>query len=291
MKFFLFVILMFSPLVLFSQEDLLDLIDTLNTPQSEYTYATFKSTRIISSHSIETMKEGQLEFRVAHRFGRLNSGVDNFWGLDQSTTCLSLEYGLTDDIEIGFSRTPNEKTINGFTKLKILSQKSGASSFPLSIGYMGSIGVNSSKWNYPDRTDYFSSRLHFVNQLLFAKKINEDLSLQLSPTHVHYNLVKTALDDNNVFACGLGARYKLNSRISFNIEYFYVIRPEWNIKDNYKNPLSIGFDIETGGHVFQLMLSNSQGMIEKHYITDNTDSWSDGGIHFGFNISRVFTLY
>lgn len=274
-----------------AQEDLLNSLDSAWTPGTDYASATFKSTRIITSHSVESMKEGQLEFRISHRFGRINSGSGQLWGLDQSTIFLSLEYGITDWLEAGIGRTPLEKTINGFLKLRLLNQSTGETNMPFSISFLTSMGVNTAPWDDPERTNFFPSRLSYTNQLMIARKFNDELSLQLTPTLIHRNLVPTAFDDNDIFALGLGGRYKLSNRVSFNFEYFYALRPTWNISNIYQNPMSIGFDIETGGHVFQIMLTNSSGMIEKQYIADNTGDWTKGDIHLGFNISRVFTFY
>jgi len=274
-----------------AEDDLLNELDSTSEPETNYVSSTFKTTRIVTGHSIESMREGELEFRISHRFGKVNTGVDGFWGLDQSTIFLSLEYGITDWLEAGIGRTTNEKTVNGFTKIGLLKQSSGAVNMPVSVSYLATVGVNTMSWDNPDRNNYFTSRLSFAHQLLIARKFNNDFSLQLTPTLIHRNLVPTALDDNDIFALGIGGRYKLTNRISLNFEYYYVLRPTWSIKSDYSEPLSIGVDIETGGHVFQIMLSNSLGMIEKHYIAENTGTWSNGDIHLGFNISRVFALY
>lgn len=293
MKYLTLIIMIFCAVNLSAQDDLLkDLDGVAQKSETEYTYATFKATRIITAQSIESMKTGQLEFRIAHRFGRLNTGVDNLYGLDQSNIYFDLELGLNDWLEIGLGRTPVEKTINTFAKAAIYKQSSCASNMPVSISYFGSVATNSGKFLDQTRTNYFSSRLTYTNQILIAKKFDDNLSLQLMPTLIHRNLVSTALDDNDLFAMGIGGRYKLSTRVSFNFEYFYVLHPIWNkITVETKNPLSVGFDIETGGHVFQLMLTNSFGAIEKHYIADNTGDWTKGDIHLGFNISRPFTIF
>jgi hypothetical protein len=291
MKYLLIITLFFAPFVLSAQDDLLNMLDSIAPATAGNVAATFKTTRIVTGHSIESMKEGQLEFRISHRFGRVNSGVDNFFGIDQSTIYLGLEYGVTDWLELGIGRTPNEKIVNSFVKVGLLSQSAGDYSKPVSISYLGAMGVKTGKWDYPTRTDFFSNRLTFAHQLLIAHKFNEELSLQLTPTMIHNNLVPTVLDDHDIYAMGIGGRYKISSRVSVNVEYFYCLRPTWNISNDFTNALSVGFDIETGGHVFQIMLSNSLGMIEKHYISENTGSWTKGDIHIGFNISRVFTMY
>lgn len=138
------------------------------------------------------------------------------------------------------------------------------------------------------RTNYFSSRLTYTNQILIARKFSSSVSIQLTPTYIHRNFVETSKDDNDVWALGVGGRFKLSKRISLNLEYYYIISQE--TAKNYDNSLTIGFDIETGGHVFQLFFSNSRGITEQQFIPETTGNWLNGDIHFGFNISRTFVL-
>ena len=274
-----------------AQDDLMDILDEQTADQTDYTTATFKSTRIVNGHSIERMPEGQLDFRISHRFGRINTGPYEFFGLDQANDHLSLEYGIKDWVMAGIGRGNFEKTVDGYLKFSILRQSKGARNMPVSLSFLAATSVNGLKWQYPERTNYFSSRLSYVYQLLVGRKFGERLSLEINPTFVHRNLVPTELDPNDVYAVGAGGRIKLSSRISFNAEYYYVIRPIHDFpSETIYNPLSVGFDIETGGHVFQLMFTNSLAMIEKGFITQTTGQWGKGDIHFGFNISRVFTL-
>ena len=273
-----------------AQDDLMDLLDKNASPEINYATATFKSTRIMNGHSIERMPPGQLDFRISHRFGKINSGAYEFFGLDQSSIHLSLEYGILKWLMAGIGRGTYEKTFDGFLKFTILRQSSGARVMPFSVSAMSSVAVTSVKWPDPDRTNYFSSRLSYVQQVLIARKLNQAFSLQLSPTFVHRNLVATELDPNDLFALGAGGRIKLTKRISFNAEYFYLLNPKSYMSLQVYDPLSLGFDIETGGHVFQLIFTNSQAMIEKGFIGETTGNWGKGDIHFGFNISRVFTL-
>ncbi len=161
---------------------------------------------------------------------------------------------------------------------------------PVSVSVFSSVALKSLKWPDPTVTNYFSSRLSYVAQILIARKISNELSIQLSPTYIHRNLVVTELDPNDLYAVGAGGRLKLTRRISLNAEYYYLINPTNNMTPQIYNPLSIGVDIETGGHVFQLFFSNSVGTIEKQFIGETTGQWKKGDIHFGFNISRVFTL-
>lgn len=272
----------------FGQTNMLDslLVDSAELP-IQYIEATFKATRIINGQSCETTPIGTLDFRIAHRFAPVNGGTYNLFGLDQASTKFSFDYGITKEFTVGVGRSTYEKTYDGFVKYKFLKQRESGFS-PISAVWLSSMSINTLRWADPNRTNYFTSRLNFVHQLLVARKVNENFSFQLTPTLIHRNLVSTFDEDNDVLAIGIGLRQKLTKRTSINIEYFYPQRT--SIQDRYKNSLSIGFDIETGGHVFQLHFTNSTAMIEKAFIAENTQSWKNAGFMFGFNISRVFTL-
>ena len=272
-------------------QDLDALLNAETKPTIDYATATFKASRIINGHSIEQMKKRQLDFRISHRFGPLNDGAYGLFGLDQSKIHFSLEYGITDWLMLGAGRGSLNKTYDSFAKFRLLRQSSGAKSMPVSLSYFTSVELNTLKFQDPTRTNYFSSRLAFVHQLLIARKFNDKFSFQLSPTFIHRNLVKTELDMNDVYAMGFGARYKLSKRLSLNAEYYYNYNPNNKFQDTkYYNSASVGVDIETGGHVFQIMLTNSLGMREGSFIPQTTDNWFDKGIHLGFNISRVFSF-
>lgn len=288
--------LFFSLFILLSSgnvfaQDLDSLLNTQTKPEIDYATATFKASRIINGHSIEQMKKHQLDFRISHRFGTLNNGSYGLYGLDQSVIHFSLEYGVTDWLMLGVGRGSYNKTFDSFAKFRLLRQSSGAVTMPVSMSFLTSAELTTLKFQDPTRTNYFSSRLTYVEQLLVARKFNDNLSFQLSPTYIHRNLVPTELDKNDVFAMGFGARYKLSKHLSLNAEYYYAYIPNRKFLDTrYYNAASVGIDIETGGHVFQIMLTNTQGMREGTFIPQTTDNWFNGGIHIGFNISRVFAL-
>jgi len=284
-------LLLFSGNV-FSQ-DLDALLNAETKPTIDYATATFKASRIINGHSIEQMKKRQLDFRISHRFGPLNDGAYGLFGLDQSKIHFSLEYGVTDWLMLGAGRGSLNKTYDSFAKFRLLRQSSGAKVMPVSLSYFTSVEMNTLK--FPTRpagaSNYFESRMAYVSQLLIARKFNDNFSFQLSPTYIHRNLVKSELDQNDIFAMGAGARYKLSKRLSLNAEYYYTYNPNSKFLDTkYYNSASVGIDIETGGHVFQIMLTNSLGMREGTFIPQTTDNWFDKGIHLGFNISRVFSF-
>jgi hypothetical protein len=286
-KTFLVVPLFFVVTVVNAQDSLMNLLGD-SKPKIEYTTATFKATRVILGQSIENPFGGTLVFVISHHFGQINSGFYNFFGLDQATTRLGLEYGITSRIEVGFGRSTYEKTWDGFTKIKILRQSKGARKMPLSLSFYANTAINSLDWQYPERKNYFSSRMSYCFEFLVARKFNDYLSFQLIPSMVHRNLVPTTDDHNDIFAIGAGGRCKISKRVSVNAEYYYLL-PNQNL-DGIYNSFSLGVDIETGGHVFQLFLTNSQGSFEEAFITENNGNWMKGDIFLGFNISRVFTI-
>lgn len=274
-------------------QDLDSLMNAEITTKDRVATATFKSTRIINGHSIEQMKNRQLEFRISHRFGTLNEGAYGLFGLDQSVIHFSLEYGINNWLMAGIGRGSVNKTYDAFGKVRILRQSKGEKTIPIHLSYFTSVELTTLRFPVrPEGTsNYFSSRLAYVHQLLIARKINENLSVQLTPTFIHRNLVKTTLDQNDIYALGAGARYKLSKRLSVNGEYYYTYQPNAEHLDpRTYNVMSVGVDIETGGHVFQLMLTNTQGMREGTFIPATLGSWGNGDIHLGFNISRVFAL-
>lgn len=270
------------------EEDLLDFLEDLEDEEMTFVEATFKANRIINLHSIENTAKGVLDVKVSHRFGTLNGGFFDLFGLDQASIRIGGDYGITDQLMVGLGRSSFEKTFDVFFKYKWLRQSTGQKIMPLSAAFMASTAIQTLKWQQQDRKNYFTSRLFYTMQLLFASKINEQLSLQLSPTLVHRNLVATSPEEHDVLAIGAGGRVKLNKRLTLNVEYIFVLPNQ--LAPNLTNSFSVGFDIETGGHVFQLHLTNSISMIEKGFITQNNGTWAAGDIHFGFNISRVFTL-
>ena len=270
-----------------SQDDLMDLFGE-EEPITEFAYATFKTTRICVGQSIENPPNGNLIFIVSHPFGAVNQGFQEFFGLDQATTRIGFEYGVNDWLALGIGRSTMNKTFDGFMKVKLLRQSSGARNMPLSVSYFGSTAINGLKWQDPDRKNYFTSRMSYAHQLLIARKFSNALSLQLMPTLIHRNLVAREIDENDVFAIGAGGRAKISNRVSINAEYYYLLPGQ--TADDFYNTFTIGFDIETGGHVFQLFATNARGAIEPYYIAQSGGSWLNGDIHIGFNITRVFTI-
>ncbi len=286
--------LLISPLALYAQDDLENILNNEIGEQTDYTSATFKATRVVNGQSIERMPQGQLDFRIRHRFGTINEKAFNFWGMDQATSHIGLDYGITDWVMTGVGRGfgTTDKAYDGFLKFSIWRQSTGKIDMPVSISWLSSVtDMTNPPVTYPTERSLYPTSVKFAytNQFLIARKFSNAFSFQLSPTHIHYNLTPTELDPHDLFAMGLSGRIKLSNHVAINGEY-YVVYKSPNMSVPITNPLSFGIDIETGGHVFQLLLTNSDGMTEKDFIGRTTGKWSRGDIHFGFNISRVFDV-
>jgi hypothetical protein len=229
-----------------------------------------------------------MEFLISHRFGRINSGFDQLFGLDDSNIRFGFEYALNDKLTLALGRSSFEKTFDGYAKYRILQQKTGPLPFPFSVTLFGSATEKTIKDYLPENKPTFSERLTYTGQVLIANKVNQNLSLQLMPTYVHFNTVPESNDPHDMFALGIGTRIKISKRVSINGEYYYNLNPFESI--DVKNSIAFGVDIETGGHIFQIILGNSVSMIEKGFITETTGSFFKGDIHLGFNISRAFQI-
>jgi opacity protein-like surface antigen len=271
-----------------------------------YTTATFKSTRVITGHSVENLSKGVLDVRILHRFAPVNMGLYNFFGLDYASMRMGFDYGITNNFMVGVGHSTWQKTYDAFVKIRILRQSTGAVNMPFTLSYLPTIAIRTEKAKLDTLGNRinpgFSDRTSYVQQLIIGRKFSKKFSLQLMPTYIfNHNSIDsinkyTKNKDNiitgpkrkNTFALGIGSRMKVSKRVSINVEYYYQFG---DVKPNhYYNSLSFGVDIETGGHVFQIHFTNSNGMSEKSYITDTDDKWKNGAIRIGFNISRVFTL-
>lgn len=287
--FFIYIAIIFNSISVIAQ-DLDALLESEVEERTEVVAGTFKATRLLNGHSIERMQKGQLDFRVDHRFGEFSSGGYEAFGLDRSFVHLTLEYGFTDWFMIGIGRSAYQKTVDGFMKFSVLRQSTGKKNVPVSVTLLMCGDMKGTK-PITSQDSIFINKLSYSSQLLVARKFNEQLSLQLMPTYVHRNLVPHPEDSNDFYALGIGGRYKLTSRVSFNVEYYRVLYPTVvSHLETTHNPLAIGFDLETGGHVFQLFVTNSIWNTERGFITETTGDWLKGDLHLGFKISRVFPL-
>lgn len=296
-KYFAVLLLSTMSISSYAQDDLMGALQSEAPKKATPVFATFKGTHVISGQSNESVAAKHLNFLILHRFGSLENDnwYTNFLGFDAGTNMrLSLDYGVTNDLQVGMGRTNLGKTYDLNAKYKIIHQtRGGKTNMPFGLTYYGNVGINTDKWEDPNRDNFLTSRLTFYNQLIFSCKVNDMLSLQIAPTLVHQNLVTYKKDDNNTYALGLGGSIKITRSSRINFEYY----PRLNNRDvvlksgdKIEDFLGIGFDIETGGHVFQLMLTNGSGMLEQQMITNTTTQWSKMGIRLGFNLSRTFSF-
>jgi len=289
MKQKLFFLIFLTSSIRIAAQDLLAELDKLPQPK-DYTIATFKATRLVNFHTIETLSKGSLEVRIAHRFGPISGGSTNFWGLDGPATIqLRIDYAITDRLMIGVGRASDHKMVDGFMKYRILRQTTDGS-MPVSITGLASVNVDSQP-NSLIGVDYyqnFNSRLVYMGTAMIARKFNSKFSLQVSPVFIHYNMVQNLTDKNDMLSAVGSARYKFTKRTALTLEYMYRITPYTVDMSQYYNVLSIGFDIETGGHVFQIFVTNGSAINEVRTIPYTTSSFSNG-LMLGFNLSRVFS--
>ncbi len=245
----------------------------------------FKSSRVINQHSMEFIAKGTMDFRILHRFGPVNSGFENFYGLDEANFRFGFDFGISNSLTVGIGRSNVNKEWDGFIKYRPVWQTVGGS--PVSLVWVSGMTVNSTPWTQPDRENYFSSRLGFYHELIIGRKFSQGITLQMTPVFVHRNLVDSMINDNDTWALGFGGRIKLTKRTAFVFDYHVILAGK---QAGTYNPLSLGVDIETGGHVFQLHVSNATGMNEKAFLTNTTDDFWSGDIRFGFNLSRMFNI-
>lgn len=290
MKVFITASLFSLSFTAFAQDDLLKELEKNQAPETEYIEQTFKGTRLVNGQSVETKGQGELEFIFAHRFGPMNGGLYELFGLDQAYVRLGLEYGITDRFGVGFGRNSVDKTMDFYGRWKLARQSRGEKTMPVTITAFGQAAAKMSprKEDDPTGTLTFENRLSYTAQLLIARKFNQRLSLQLMPTIVHRNRVDKTIEDNDQFALGIGGRVKVSRSVALTTEYYYRLNT-FDTNPN-KDVLGFGVDIETGGHVFQLVLTNTRGLTERAFLTETTGDFFDGDIHLGFNITRTFQL-
>lgn len=279
--------LIFTGLRAFSQdEDLLKLVQD-NKPQKEHVKNAFKSSRVINNQSMEFLGKGVLDVRILHRFGLVSTGAGNLFGLDQANMRFGFDYGLGRNLTAGVGRSNFNKELDAFLKFRPVWQSTGPGSVPFSVVLVSGMTLTTAPFTDTTHKNSFSSRLAFYDEVIIGRKFGERFSLQVSPIFVHRNLVDLTTDPNDTWAVGIGTRFRLSKRMAFVVDYNAIVAGR---QPGTRDPLAVGIDIETGGHVFQLHFSNSTGMNEKALITGTTDNFWKGEVRFGFNLSRVFTI-
>lgn len=285
MKKILYLVLMLGiPFMVFSQEDLLAAID--KTDSTALVDAAFKGLKIVNFESTKLVNEKEFYFIVSHRFGSIKNGLDDFFGLDFANTRLHFIYGFTDVFNVSIARSSFNKTYDVSGKYRFVQQNE---KFPITVVGYSQIAFNT-LLDEPvlQQEVTLGDRVSFTQQLLISRKLSEDISVQIMPTYFYEGYVDYAPQDNSQFALGFGGRVKLSKRFSLNLDYGWHL----NRADGspFVNPLSIGVDIETGGHVFQLHFTNAQPAFESGFLGNGVGDWGDGNIYFGFNLSRVFNF-
>ena len=283
----------FIPICLFvlttlsSKAQEIDLFKIKDEKTKDITTATFKASRVVNGQSIENVGNGVLDLKILHRFGNISTGAYELFGLDQASMRMGLDYGVNKRLMVGIGRSTFEKQYDAFFKYKLIQQQTGLKEIPVSVSMVSTIIYKSLKSNpNAEYITYNSDRYSYAHQLLIARKFNDYFSLQLSPTLIHYNIVASSTMPNDFTSLGISFRQRISKRVNFTTEYFYRI----DKLDGYYDPLTLGVDIETGGHVFQLHVTNSTGMTERTFINETTGSWGNGALRFGFNLTRAFTL-
>lgn len=283
----------FIPICLFilsslsSKAQEIDLFKIEDEKTKDITTATFKASRVVNGQSIENVGNGVLDLKILHRFGNISTGAYELFGLDQASMRMGLDYGVNKRLMVGIGRSTFEKQYDAFFKFKLIQQQTGLKEIPVSVSMVSTIIYKSLKTNpNAEYITYSSDKYSYAHQLLIARKFNDYFSLQLSPTLIHYNIVATSNMPNDFKSLGISFRQRISKRVNFTTEYFYRI----DKLDGYYDPLTLGIDIETGGHVFQLHVTNSTGMTERTFINETTGSWGNGALRFGFNLTRAFTL-
>ena len=268
--------------------NLLDLLnDSIQSQQNadNKVHAIFKATQVINLPTVEQPGRNNLQFIIMHRFGRLNDGLYQLFGLDDATIRFGLDYGLTDRLAVSVGRSSLNKVYDASFKYKLLDQRTNGTPVAVSLYELATFQTVKATSQQPYLNLKYRSA--YTSQLLIARKFTDALSLELVPSWVHYNLVPTPVDKNDLFLVSLGGRMKITKRMSLDAEYNYL--PKNSLpSEGVHSSLSLGLDIETGGHVFQFVFSNAQGIIGPSYLTEATGTWGKGDIYFGFNISRAF---
>ncbi len=293
-KYILLFLICFAGNYAFSQDMLSELEPAAaDSNHKDYTVATFKSTRLVNMHTIESVGPRTLDFRISHRFGALNTGSYNAWGIDGPANIrLSLEYSFEGRLMFGIGRSSYEKMVDGFLKYRLLRQTTDGK-MPVSVTLFASMFYNALKdgnaaANGYDKYDPMTNRLSYAYQIMVGKKISPSFSIQIAPWMVHYNLVENSTDKNDVYGVAGLLRMKLTKRSAITFEYGY--RFSGYTEEKYYDSMGIGYELETGGHVFQIHFVNSFGIVENQFLAHTTTKWDDAGVRLGFNISRVFRL-
>lgn len=281
-SFTVFLLMLYS--FAFAQDDLLKELESSDTKKNNPVISTFSGTRVVNGHSVETRSKNILELIVTHRFGTLNSGAYEAFGLDNSAVRIGLEYGITDRLNVGIGRSSFDKTFDYFGKYKILRQ---SHTMPVTLTLFASaayLGLKNPQLNELSTTD----KMAYTTQVLLARKLSDRVSLQVSPSYLYRATVDQDAAVNNLMSLGMGGRFKVTKSMAVVLEYYLRMNEKSN--SPYNDAIGVNIEFETGGHVFQLVFTNTLGMVERQFMAESAGDFFDGDIHFGFNITRAFQL-
>lgn len=252
---------------------------------------TFMAPKNINLYTVEPLARGELHYSIMHTFGEVDSGVRNLWGIDQGANVrFSFEYGFTNSLSFGFGRSSMDKNYDIYGRMRLLKQTAD-DSMPLSVTLVPALGINTSSFGFLDQDYTFSERLNFGLSLPIARKFSSDLSLQLSPMIVHFNRVGSELNIvdplvNTYYSVGVAGRYRFTPRTALTAQYV----PPLTDADNLDHNISVGIDIETGGHVFQMFFTTSRALNDQYLLAGSNGNFLDREFRFGFNINRLFKI-
>ena len=303
-NFFILLICFGSFSVSNAQDDLMGMLEEESAAEAkpEKILATFKGTSVINAQTIQTAKKKTLEFNIAHRFGDMdisnkqgsNLGGHTLYGLENASNIrFSFTYGITDKLSVGIGRSKMNEHVDGNLKFRFLEQK--ANGMPISAAYYGSAAASFVAIVADDK---FENRMSYAHQIIIASKITRGISLEVLPTYVHRNYVDQtvlhptngSVDENDIFAIGVAGRFKFTKRMAFVFDYFHAFSEFRNADNNFYDAIGAGIEIETGGHVFHINVTNSKGLIANDIIPSTTSDWGNGAYKLGFNISRSFSF-
>lgn len=267
---------------------------------AQETFETFKDTRVINTHSVETLPARKLDIRIGHRFGDLvgsSGGWATFYGLENAAdVMIGAEYGISDKVTIGINRTKGsgslKRLVNGILKLKVLSQQVD-NSVPFSVTLLGVSSASTMEKSLdPEVLNFFEKTSHrfiYTGQILIARKFSDNFSLQVIPSYTHRNVVGFG-DENGLISLGFASRIQINKVFGIIVDGTFPFSDLRTEENGYYPAMGIGLEIDTGGHLFQINFTNATGISETDYIPNTFSNWQEGQFRLGFTISRTFNL-
>jgi len=260
----------------------------------EKVYKTFSTTRIGNGHSTETLWKNELDLFFGHKFGDYTNGLKNtFSATDVS---FGADYGVTNKMQLGYSISkgagPQKELINGYLKYRVIHQEKEGN--PINLTLLANTSYTameaSADSTSPVSFQSWEHRLSYTFQALISKKVNERFSMQIAPALSHRNYV--AFEDvNTIASIGFASRYQLNKVLGVTLEYYLTLPNKRTVLgQTYYDPLTLGLEFNTGGHVFRILFSNSAGFGESQFIPYTNSTWKNGGFRLGFAFGRLFKM-